>query len=154
MHIEGEFSLRAPSQDVYDFLMDPYRILQCIPGFQKVNVNSPDDFLVVLKPAYRSFEAGATLHFTVAQKDGTEYAKFLVEGIGNDTKVDVELMIRVEDSEIDSSLVRWEADAKLRGGVARVANEKLAREAEKLVGTISDCLRVKLEPKRSDPHGS
>jgi carbon monoxide dehydrogenase subunit G len=148
MLIEGEFMLRATRQTVYDFLLDPYQVSQCIPGFKKVNVNSRDDFVVTLKSALSPPKATFELHFAVAQKERPKYVKFLVNGIGKGIEVDLELKIQMEDLEISNSLITWAAEAKLGGRVAHVASAKVAKETENLVEAVSNCLQVKVEPKR------
>jgi uncharacterized protein len=36
MQLEGKFTLKAPCQKVWDFLLDPGTLLSCVPGAEKI----------------------------------------------------------------------------------------------------------------------
>ena len=148
MHIEGESVIRVPRQNLYDFVLDPYQISQCIPRYQKVEVNSPDDFVVILEAASPLIKGSFVLHITVARTDSPEDAKFLAKGIGKGNKADLELTIHLEELEIASSLIKWKAEVRFEGRIAHVPSKKLSMEAEKFVGRLFSNLRVRLESRR------
>lgn len=49
MHFEGTFQANPPKERVYDFLMDPNQLSQCMPDLQRLKVKSSGDFITVVK---------------------------------------------------------------------------------------------------------
>jgi len=49
MLIEGKFTLKAPIQEVWDFLLDPGTLASCIPGTEKVEAIDDKTYESVVK---------------------------------------------------------------------------------------------------------
>ena len=53
MKVEGVYSFPGPPQKVWDLLLDPESLRQCIPGVESLTETGPDHYDAVMKVGVR-----------------------------------------------------------------------------------------------------
>jgi len=144
MHFEGEFSVKAPRNKVFAFLMDPKRISGCMPDLQSLEVKSPDDYTAVIKAGVSFIKGDFKMHFTTAEKQPPEHAKLLARGSGMGSTIDLQATMDLAEAD-GKTKMKWLADATVGGRIASVGQRLLSGQAEKTIKQLFSCLQGQLE---------
>ena len=145
MHFEGLFETSSSESHVYDLVTDPRDVAGCMPGLQKVNVKSPDEFDAVVRMGVSFIRGDFTLHFRLVEKEPVSGAKFAVHGFGLGSAVDMEILLEISSDKNGRALMKWQADARVNGRVASLGQRLMEAQAEKIIREFFDCFRQRLE---------
>jgi hypothetical protein len=145
MRFEGLFDTRASESRVYALVTDPREVAGCMPGLQKVDVKSPDEFDAVVRVGVSFIRGDFILHFTSIEKEPASGAKFAVHGMGLGSAVDMEIALTISAGIDGGASMKWQADAKVSGKVASLGQRLMEVQAEKIIREFFDCFRQKLE---------
>ncbi len=145
MHFDGTFKVKAPKEKVFDTILDPNQISQCMPDLQKLDVKTPEDFIAVVKAGVSFIKGDFTLHFNVVEKNPPTHAKLSAHGTGIGSTVDMETVMDLSDTQEGGTSMKWTADAKVGGRVASLGQRLLDGQAEKIIRQLFGCLQSKLE---------
>jgi carbon monoxide dehydrogenase subunit G len=144
MHFEGVFDARVPESRVYALITDPEEMAGCMPGLQRVDVKSPEEFDAVVRVGVSFIRGDFTLHFRSIERKPTSSAKFVVHGNGLGSAVDMEISLAISAGSDGCSSMRWQADANVGGKIASLGQRLMEAQAEKIIREFFDCFRRKL----------
>jgi len=145
VHLEGLFDTPASVSRVYALVTDPKEVAGCMPGLQKVDVKSPDEFDAVVRVGVSFIRGDFALHFRSIEKEPASGAKFAVHGMGLGSAVDMEIVLAISAGENGGASMRWQADAKVNGRIASLGQRLMEAQADKIIREFFDCFRRKLE---------
>jgi carbon monoxide dehydrogenase subunit G len=83
MLIEGQFTLQAPIQQVWDFLLDPETLITCIPGAEKMEVIDDRTYESIVKQKVGPIAVKFRFTTTLAKMDPPRY----LEAVGSGEEV-------------------------------------------------------------------
>jgi carbon monoxide dehydrogenase subunit G len=145
VHFEGQQTINAPIQTTWEFLMDPQRVAECAPGFQSMEVLSPEHFKPKVAVGVGSVKATFTLDVTLVGLRPPDHAAMTGHGVAAGSAVDMRSsMDLVADSDTATTMT-WVMDVTVSGKIASVGARLLEGTARKLTAKFFDCLRQKLE---------
>jgi carbon monoxide dehydrogenase subunit G len=75
MLIEGKFTLQAPIQQVWDFLLDPETLITCIPGAEKMEAIDDRTYESIVKQKVGPISVKFQFTTTLAEMDPPRYLK-------------------------------------------------------------------------------
>ncbi len=116
-----------------------------MPDLQKLEVKSPDDFIVVVRAGVSFIKGDFNLHFTAVEKTPPTHAKLLAHGTGIGSTVDMDTVVNLMDAQGGGTSMKWFADVRLGGRIASVGQRLLGSQAEKIIKQLFQCLQGKLE---------
>lgn len=124
MKFEGTYKFTAPRDRVWEVLLDPKVIAQCMPGCESMTEVAPDQFEAVMKVGVASVKG--TYKGKVAIKDKQPPTHYVLSGQGSggpgfmqgDVAIDL-----VEQGE--ETLLQYSTDAKIGGLIASVGQRML-----------------------------
>lgn len=145
MHFEGVFDTGVPQSRVYALVTDPKEVAGCMPGLQKVDVKSPDEFEAVVKVGVSFIRGDFTLHFKSTEKRPGSGSKLGVHGSGLGSAVDMEIALAISPGRNGGSSMSWQADATVSGKIASLGQRLMESQAERIIREFFECLRQKLE---------
>ena len=131
MKLEGTYTIAAPLDAVWRFLMDPALLQHAMPGCQKLEEKAPNQFRAVLKagvgPVKGTFHGDITIGDIVPEKSYTLTSRAkstagFVEGIGR---------VELEANGDGSTIVRFSGEAKVGGTLASVGGRLVEAAAQK-----------------------
>jgi uncharacterized protein len=82
MELTGEHTFAAPRERVWEFLLDPEVLKQCLPGCEKLDVIGPDEYAATMKIGIAMIKGTFTGRVKISDKQEPERYKMLVEGSG------------------------------------------------------------------------
>jgi uncharacterized protein len=145
LHFEGVFETATQRKRVFEVVTDPNQVGRCMPGLQRLEVRSADDFDADLKLGISFIRGDFSLHFKAAERNPHSHAKLLAHGTGMGSSVDMEIEVKVTDRVPEGTSMSWTADARISGKIASLGQRLLESQAERIVEQLFICLRQRLE---------
>lgn len=135
MRVEGEFSIQAPIQEVWDSLWNAETLPVWIPGCTHASLNG-DSIQAVVEHSVAFLRARFELDVKVAEKDPPHRAVF--QGSGKDPKIASQIKMTMElnlsEAGPDATQARFMSDFQVYGRIATIGQfviQVKAREIEK-----------------------
>ena len=151
MKIQGQYTLPAPQQQVWQALLDPGVLARTLPGCESLEAIGPDEYRMKMKLAISSvqglFEGKVRLE---DQRPPTGY-RLHVEGRGKVGFVNGGGAFRLEPAAYgdEETLVHYEGDVKVGGLIAAVGQRLLDMTSKMMIKRFFAALSKELSPKAS-----
>ena len=145
MQFEGLFDTRASESRVYALVTDPREVAGCMPGLQKVDVRSTDEFDAAVRVGVSFVRGDFVMRFRLIEKEPTSSAKFAVHGTGLGSAVDMGIALAISPGKEGGASMSWEANATVSGKIASLGQRIMEVQAEKIIREFFECFRQKLE---------
>ncbi|HET8523474.1 MAG TPA: carbon monoxide dehydrogenase subunit G [Thermomicrobiales bacterium] len=142
MQLSGEHTFAAPRQRVWDFLLDPDVLQQCLPGCEKLEQIGEDEYNATMKIGIAMIRGTFQGRVKISDKQEPERYTMMVEGSGPQGQVSGTGTLELVDNG-DRTTVRYEGDANVRGTLARVGARMIQPAAKTIVGQFFNCLESK-----------
>src|ERR671933_1321501 len=82
MKVEGAYTFPGPPQQVWDLLLDPESLRQCIPGVETLTETSPDHWDAVMKVGVAAIKGTYKGKVAIVEKQPPTMYTLQVEGSG------------------------------------------------------------------------
>ena len=142
MEISGPHRFSAPRERVWELLLDPTILQQCLPGAEDLVEVGPEEYEARMKIGVAAIRGTYQGKVKILDRDELNSYRMEVEGkgpagqISGDAKIDL-----TEDGE--GTLVNWVGNATVRGTLARVGGRVMQPAAKMIVGQFFTCLESK-----------
>ena len=144
MELTGDHTFAAPRERVWQFLLDPETLRQCLPGCEKLEAVGADEYEATMKIGVAMIRGTYQGRVKISDKQEPSSYRMLVEGKGSAGQVSGEGLLELVD-EGEQTRVRYQGTANVRGTLARVGARMLQPAARTIVGQFFDCLAAKSE---------
>ncbi len=146
--IEEQFEVRAPVQQVWDYLIDPARVVMCIPGAELLETQDDGAFVGAVKvkvgPMAMSFKG--RMKFTEIDEQGRQVR---MAGDGREVagagSAKVTMTSKVAPLDGGGSLVVVNAEVDLVGKVVQFGRGMIEEVSRQLFRQFSSCVKQRLE---------
>lgn len=142
MELTGEHTFEAPRQRVWEFLLDPAVLQQCLPGCERLEQVGPDEFAATMKIGIAMIRGTFEGRVKISDKQEPERYRMLVEGSGPQGQVSGEGTLELVEQD-GKTVVRYSGLANVRGTLARVGARMIQPAARTIVGQFFTCLESK-----------
>jgi carbon monoxide dehydrogenase subunit G len=124
LKIEGSYTFDAPREKVWQVLLDPKIMAQCMPGCEKMSEIGPDQYEATMKVGVASVKG--TYKGKVAIKDKQEPSHYVLsgEGSGGPGFMQGDVSIDLEENN-GMTVLKYSTDAKVGGLIASVGQRML-----------------------------
>ena len=146
--IEEEFEVQAPVQRVWEYLIDPAKVVVCIPGAELLEAQDERAFLgavkVKLGPMTMSFKG--LVKFTEMDEQNHQ-VRMVGEGreAGGAGSAKVSMLNKVTSIDGGGSLVTVKADVDLVGKVVQFGRGMIEEVSKQLFRQFATCVKQHLE---------
>jgi carbon monoxide dehydrogenase subunit G len=132
LKIEGTYIFNAPRDRVWEVLLDPKIMAQCMPGCENMNEVAPDQFEAVMKVGVASVKG--TYKGKVSIKDKQAPSHYVLSGEGSGGPGFMQGDVAIDLAEQDGKTVlRYTTDAKIGGLIASIGQRMLNGVAKMMV---------------------
>ena len=151
--IEEEFEVRAPVQQVWEYLIDPAKVVVCIPGAELLETQDEGAFVgavkVKLGPMSMSFKG--LMKFTEVDEQGHQ-VRMVGEGrdAGGAGSARVTMLSKVAPLKGVGALVVVNAEVDLVGKVVQFGRGMIEEVSRQLFRQFSACVKQRLEVEVAD----
>ncbi len=109
----GEFTISRPSEQVYDFLVVPHRLVECLPGLMRYEVQDQDHFSVTLRVGVGRVRGPMTMKIEIGEKRQGSYARLVAKGSMVKSQISIDGSFSLSETAEGTTCVSWAANAKL-----------------------------------------
>lgn len=145
MDFSGEETIKAPRQDVWNFLLDPHQVTECAPGLQSVEVIDDTNFKCTVRAGVGMIRGNFNFDVKYADMNEPSHAQVLANGNAAGSAVQLTSSVDLEDGDGDSTVMKWSANVRISGKLAGVGGRLMNPVADRMIKDIFGCIRSKLE---------
>jgi carbon monoxide dehydrogenase subunit G len=147
--IEERFEVRAPVERVWKYLIDPARVVECLPGAELVEMTDAQNFVGAIKvkvgPLAMSYKGKAK--FTEVNEE-THHVRMVGDGreVGGSGSTKVTMLSTVAPlASGGGSEVVVNAEVELVGKIVQFGRGMIEEVSRQMFRQFSTCVRAKLE---------
>ncbi len=146
MKLDGEVTIDADRQKVWDFLTDPEVVSQCAPGLESMKIIEPDkQFEAVAGLGFGTVKVRFVTNVYWVELDAPNFAKMTAHGTAPGSAADVTGDMRLEDTADGGTRITWSADVMVSGTITSLASRMMGSVSKKIANSFFDCVRGYLE---------
>jgi carbon monoxide dehydrogenase subunit G len=130
--MQGTYTLLAPINQVWAFLMDPEEIAKVMPGCEALEEAAPDTYRATLKIGVAAVKGMYTGSVQLLDKNPPTSYRMLIEGSGTPgfVKGEASVVLTAEDNR---TILAYDADTQVGGLIANVGQRMIGGAAKMLV---------------------
>ncbi len=132
MKMQGNHTLQAPRDKVWNFLMDPESIAKVMPGCERLEEVRPDTFEATLKLGIAAVQGTYIGSVQLLDKTSPSHYRMMVDGSGTPGFVKGEATIDLEEKDGETVLT-YSADVQVGGLIANVGQRMISGVAKMIV---------------------
>jgi len=144
MHYEGSFEVVSSRDAVYSFVSDPTRVATILPDVQDVKIIDANSFSLKAKLGFSLVKGLMEVKCTFTEENPPTSLRLNARASGLSSVVDLESSFTLEDTQDGGTRVKWAADAKIAGLMARVGSRLIDSATESYVTRMINALKQKL----------
>jgi len=144
MLLEGNFRLPSDREKVWDFISEPSKIIECVPGLQSFTVGENRRINATVKVAIGFIRGTFQATSKVVKDDHPNHVAVLElsgSGAGSGFNGNVEITLAEAGTETD---LKWKADVKISGPLGSLAKPLVEGNVKKIVTQLFECVKTKL----------
>lgn len=146
MKLEGEFSVKAPREEVYAFLTDPHSVSRHMPDVKDVQVEDGDHFTVKARVGISHIKGLMVMKLAITDRQPPISTTVTGKGTGLASVVDMVTSFVLEARDSGETLVNWRGEVNVAGKLAAFGSQGLLdRMARKNIDTFIEGIRRGIE---------
>ena len=145
MHIQGSYRLNAPVKKAWDFVSNPERIGNCLPGLENLEVKDPENFNVTVKVGISFVRGSFKFTFRLLDQTPPSHSKFEAIGKGAGVSVRLNTSMQLVELSTNATQLNWQADADFGGLLKELSPSLIQSSTDKFTKDFFDCLKRKVE---------
>ena len=124
LKIEGSYTFNAPRERVWQILLDPKIMAQCMPGCESMTEAAPDQYEAVMKVGIASVKGTYKGKVTIKDKQPPSHYILSGEGSGGPGFMQGDVAIDLEEQN-GKTVLKYSTDAKIGGLIASIGQRML-----------------------------
>src|SRR5262245_26567242 len=144
---EEQFTVSAPPNAVWDFLLDPKRVAPCLPGCEGVEVEDARTYQVRLTVKIGFLSTTQNLRVEIVESERPRRLISLARG--EDRKLASQIEIRntldLAPTTANATLIRYRSDVRVLGRLGSVNNTVMKVKTKQLAGDFAANVRAAIE---------
>ncbi len=147
MNIEGQAIVKAPIQDIWDFLVDPRKLASCVPGCENVVALENNSYKVTEAIKIGPISVRFKLKVTIVETTPPRYLFATIEGKDSKTAsfINAKITIKAERIADSETKVKYILDVTLVGVLGKFGEGIIRRKANSLAEKFTENIRAQLE---------
>lgn len=138
---EGELTIDAAYQDVWDFITTPERVGRCLPDLQELAVQDRHRFEATVRVGVGPVRGPFRLQVELAEEEPGAAASLRIRGAGMGSGLELASAVRLAPHGERATVVRWTAEGSVFGPLATVGGRILDSQARKTIEQLFDNIR-------------
>jgi uncharacterized protein len=143
VRVTGTRRFKAPRERVYRALTDPHELSEVMPGVQRVEVSSEDEWIAVVKPPFGP-GLNLKLDMHVTDRRPPEHARLVAWGKSFGARISIETEFELAEDG-DGTDMEWNAEVGLAGLLGGLGGKALQSAAQHQAERTMDRLQLRVE---------
>ena len=132
MKMNGTYTLDAPVEKVWAFLMEPQSIAKVIPGCETLQEVEPDKYQATLKLGIAAIKGTYKGSVQLFDKTPTTHYRLLIDGSGTPGFVKGEASVDLAAQD-NQTVLTYDADTQVGGLIANVGQRMISGVAKMII---------------------
>ena len=132
MKVQGTYTLEAPVEKVWTFLMDPQAIARVIPGCETLQEVEPDKYRATMKIGIAAIKGTYNGSVQLFDKTPPTHYRMLVDGSGTPGFVKGEASVELAAQD-QQTVLTYDADTQVGGLIANVGQRMISGAAKLII---------------------
>ena len=124
MKIDGSYIFNAPRERVWQVLLDPKVLAQCVPGCETLNEVGPDKYEAIMKVGVASVKGTYKGKVSIKDKQAPSHYVLSGEGSGGPGFMQGDVAVDLEEKD-GQTLLKYSTEAKVGGLIASIGQRML-----------------------------
>jgi carbon monoxide dehydrogenase subunit G len=129
LKIDGTYSFNAPRERVWQVMLDPKILAQCMPGCETLNEVAPDQYEAVMKVGIASVKGTYKGKISIKDKQPPSHYVLSGEGSGGPGFLQGDMAVDLEEAN-GQTLLKYSSDAKVGGLIASIGQRMISGVAK------------------------
>ncbi len=149
MLIEGKFKLKAPIQEVWDFLLEPETLAACIPGAEKLEAIDDKNYEAIVKQKVGLIAVKFKFITTITEMTPPKYVKAVGKGeaMGGMGTFTHEMTVNLAEVSKDEVEISYKTNVSIVGRLATFGERIMRAKSKSLGEELTRNLQEKLKSK-------
>jgi carbon monoxide dehydrogenase subunit G len=130
--IEGSHTFNAPRAKLWDVLLDPKILSQCLPGCEGLNETGPEQYEATMKVGIAAVKGSYKGKVAIKDKQPPSHYVLSGEGSGGPGFIHGDMAIDLEEGD-GKTVLKYSADAKVGGLIASIGQRMLGGVGKMMV---------------------
>ena len=132
MKMNGQYTLDAPREKVWAFLMNPEAIAKVMPGCERLEEVAPDTYQATLKLGIAAVKGTYTGSVQLLDKTSPTHYRMLIDGSGTPGFVKGEATVDLAEQD-GKTVLGYDADVQVGGLIANVGQRMIGGVAKLII---------------------
>jgi carbon monoxide dehydrogenase subunit G len=132
LKIEGSYTFDAPRERVWQVLLDPKIMAQCMPGCESLKEVAPDQYEATMKVGIAAVKGNYKGKVFIKEKQAPSHYILSGEGSGAPGFMQGDMSIDLQDNN-GGTFLKYSTDAKVGGLIASIGQRMLNGVAKMMV---------------------
>jgi len=148
MKFDGEFSLAASPNEMWEFMLDPENMGKVIPNCQNIDVIDEDNYTAEIGVSVSKISVTFDAQAEIIEKRPNENLKFQLSGSARDgdSRMESNVEINLTEAEDGTTDVEWVNEVEVTGRImnmgSRIVRSVGMRQTNKTISNVQDELGV------------
>ena len=144
MEISGEHRFDGPRPLLYRMLLDPEVLAATLPGVESFQEVDPDTYESSMRVGIAAVRGTYQGRVEVSERVADESFRLRIEGSGRPGGGTADARIQLEEAG-DQTVMRYQAQVRARGTIARLGNRLMGGAARLLIGQFCKAIEQRIE---------
>ena len=144
LHVEGNYTFKAPRDEVFKLLLDPDLLKTCIPGCESMALIGPDTYEATVKVGIAGVKGTYKGRVRISDRVDPEQYRMAIEGKGGPGFGKGEALITLEEKD-GHTIVKVAGDGQVGGMIAGVAQRLIGGVSKMMMDQFFGCMAKKVE---------
>ena len=147
MLMEGKFTLKAPIQEVWDFLLEPGTLASCVPGAEKMEAIDDKTYESIVKQKVGPISVRLKFTTVITETKPPTYLKAIGRGgdVGKAGTFNQETIVNLKAISKDEVEVSYSSNVSIVGRLATFGERIMRAKAKSVSEQFTKNLQEKLE---------
>ena len=144
MKLQGDYRFQLSQEKLWDALMDPELVKECIPGVKTFAPISADKYRVEVSMRVGIVSAAYSGTMEIVDRVAPSSYRMIVRGSGVRTNLTAEGEISLTPLDDGATNLEFKGDVQVTGALARVGQRLMGNVAQQQIGRFFNCLGSKI----------
>ena len=146
MQFDGNVTINAPREKVWEFVTDAEAVSKCAPGLESLEIVTPGEkFKGVAAVGLGTVKGTFTTDVEWLELDPPNQAQMKAHGTAPGSALDATAQMILSEGPDHSTEMAWPADVTISGTIASLASRRMGSVTKKLTSAFFDCLKKQVE---------
>ena len=143
MKLEGSYRFDIPRERLWETLMDPAAVRECVPGVRSFDIVAPDRYEIEVSVRVGVVSGSYKATLEVVEKTAPDSYRMVVQGSGARTNVRGEGGVVLAAEEDGATTLAFDGDVQVTGVLARAGQRLMSNVAKTQIDRFFKCLESK-----------